>query len=67
MIKRYYQTVCCEKRELLKYSRDQKFLIIMDVFTGQMTTEVIDAYEKANMLKVNVQAKMIKYIINHST
>jgi len=33
----------------------------MDVFTGQMTTEVINAYEKANILIVNVPANMTKY------
>ena len=33
----------------------------MDVFTGQMTTEVINAYNKANILIVNVPANMTKY------
>lgn len=33
----------------------------MYVFTGQMTTEVINAYDKANILIVNVPAIMTKY------
>ena len=33
----------------------------MDVFTGQMTTEVINACDKANILIVNVPANMTKY------
>ena len=33
----------------------------MDVFTGQMTAEVLNAYEKANILIINVPANMTKY------
>ena len=50
-----------KKRELLKCPGDQKVLVIMDVFTDQMTTEVINAYEKANILIVNVPANTTKY------
>ena len=33
----------------------------MDVFAGQMTTEVLNAYEEANILIVNIPANMTKY------
>ena len=33
-----------KQRELLKCQIDQKALVIMDVFTGQMTAEVLNAY-----------------------
>ena len=45
----------------VKCAADQKVLVIMDVFTGQMTTEVINAYKKANILIVKVPANMTKY------
>ena len=32
----------------------------MDVFTGQMTAEVLNAYEEANILIINVPANMTK-------
>ena len=50
-----------KKRKSLKCAADQKVLVIMDVFTGQMTKEVINAYEKANILIVNIPANMTKY------
>ena len=33
----------------------------MDVFTGQVTAEVLNAYEEANILIINVPANMTKY------
>ena len=33
----------------------------MDVFTGQMNAEVLNAYEEANILIINVPANMTKY------
>ena len=50
-----------KQRELLKCQVDQKALVIMDVFTGQMTAEVLNAYEEANILIINVPANMMKY------
>ena len=50
-----------KQRELLKCQVDQKALVIMDVFTGQMTAEVLNAYEEANILIINVPANMTKY------
>ena len=44
-------------RELLKCSVDQKALVIMDVFTGQMTTAVLDAFKEADIYIVNGYAK----------
>lgn len=37
------------QQQLLKVSTDQNFLIIMDVFTGQMTTDIYDAFKEANI------------------
>ena len=50
-----------KQRELLKCQVDQKALVVMDVFTGQMTTEVLNAYEEANIVIINVPANMTKY------
>ena len=50
-----------KQRELLKCQVDQKALVIMDVFTGQMTVEMHNAYEEANILIINVPANMTKY------
>ena len=50
-----------KQRELLKYQVDQEALVIMDVFTGQMTAEVLNAYEEANILIINVPPNMTKY------
>ena len=50
-----------EQRKLLKCQVDQKALVIMDVFTGQMTAEVLNAYEEANILIINFPANMTKY------
>ena len=53
---------CVEKqRELLKCSVDQKALVIMDVFTGQMTPAVLDAFKEENICIVNVPANMTKF------
>ena len=50
-----------KQRELLKCQVDQKTLVIMDVFAGQLTAEVLNAYEEANILIINVPANMTKY------
>ena len=39
-----------KQSEPLKCQVDQKALVIMDIFTGQMTAEVLNAYEEANIL-----------------
>lgn len=41
-----------------KLSLDQKALVIMDVFTGQMTKEVLDLYKKENIEITCVPANM---------
>ena len=46
-----------KQRELLTCQVDQKALVIMDVFTGQM----LNAYEEANILIINVPTNMTKY------
>ena len=50
-----------KKRETLECPVDQKVLVIMDVFTGQTTSEVLNAYEKENILIVNVPPNMTKF------
>ena len=50
-----------KQRELLKCQVDQKALVIMDVFTGKMTVEGLNAYEEANILIINFPANMTKY------
>ena len=37
------------QQQLLKVSTDQNVLIIMDVFTGQMTADIYDAFKEANI------------------
>ena len=55
-------TPCVVKqRQLLKGQVDEKALVIIDVFTGQMTVEVLNTYEEANILIINVPANMTKY------
>ena len=55
-------TPCVVKqRQLLKGQVDQKALIIIDVFTGQMTVDVLNTYGEANILIINVPANMTKY------
>ena len=49
------------QRQLLKLSTNQKALVIMDVFTGQMTTAVLEAFKEANVCIVNVPANMTKF------
>ena len=49
------------QRQLLKLSTNQKALVIMDVFTGQMMTAVLEAFKEANVCIVNVPANMTKF------
>ena len=50
-----------DQRSKLGLPENQKALIIMDVFTGQTTADVIDCYKKNNMCVVYVPANMTKY------
>ena len=50
-----------KQRQLLKRSTDQKALVIMDVFTGQTTTVVLEAFKEADICIVNVPANMTKF------
>ena len=51
-----------EKERLnLNLPKDQKALMIMDVFTGQMTEQVTKQYQDNNILVVNVPRNMTKY------
>ena len=36
-------------------------IVIMDVFTGQMTTAVLDAFKEGNICIANVPANMLKF------
>ena len=40
---------------------DQKALIVMDVFTGQTTSPVVESYKENNICIVKVPANMTKY------
>ena len=50
-----------EKTKKLGLEISHKGLLIMDVFTGQMTTEVLDVITKNNIVVVNVPANMTKF------
>ena len=50
-----------EERSKCNLPDNQKALMIMDVFTGQMTAEVLRRYEENNILIVNVPRNMTKY------
>ena len=41
--------------------QDQKPVVIMDIFTGKMTSKVLDSYMSHNIYVINVPANMIKY------
>ena len=45
----------------IKIAKKQKALIVMDVFTGQMTEDVVKRYQDNNILIVNVPRNMAKY------
>ena len=49
------------EREAKGLSADQKALVIMDVFTGQMTPEVLQLLQENNILVTNVPANMTKF------
>ena len=50
-----------KKRQDLGLNVDHKALIIFDIFTGQMTTEVKEVIETHNLIVVNVPGNMTKY------
>ena len=53
---------CFTKKRLdLDLTADQKGLLIFDVFTGQMTSDVKEVIEKHNFIVVNVPGNMRKY------
>ena len=45
----------------LKLPKEQKALMVIDVFTGQMTEDVVKKYQDNNILIVNVPKKGTKY------
>ena len=49
------------KRCQLKLPKEQKALMVMDIFTGQMTEDVVNQYQDNNILIVNVSRNMTKY------
>ena len=50
-----------EERKKLGLKISHKGLLIMDVFTGHMTTEVLDVITKNSIVVVNVPANMTKF------
>ena len=49
------------KRRDLDFTPIQKGLLIFDVFTGQMTSDVKEVIEKHSFIVVNVLGNMTKY------
>ena len=45
----------------IKIAKKQKALIVMDVFTGQMTEDAVKRYQDNNILIVNIPSNMTKY------
>ena len=45
----------------IKIAKKQKALIVMDVFTGQMTEDAVKRYQDNNILIVNIPRNMTKY------
>ena len=45
-----------KQRSIEGLDQDRKALVIMDVFTGQMTSEVLDNYKSHNICVFNVPA-----------
>ena len=45
-------------RYQLKLPKEQKALMVMDVFTGQMTEDVVKKYQDNSILIVNVPRNM---------
>ena len=45
----------------LKFPKEQKTLMVMDVITGQMTEDVLKQYQDDNILIVNVPRNMTKH------
>ena len=50
-----------KQRSMEGLDQDQKALAIMNVFTGQITSEVLNSYKSYNTCVVNVPAIMTKY------
>lgn len=50
-----------DERSRLELPKEQKALMIMDAFTGQMTEDVVTQYHSNNILIVNVPKNMTKY------
>ena len=50
-----------KEREAKGLGEDQKALVVMDVFTGQMTSEVRDVLRENNILVTNVPANMTRF------
>ena len=49
------------ERSRLELPKEQKALMVMDAFTGQMTEDVVKQYQNNNILIVNVPKNMTKY------
>ena len=50
-----------KERSESKLLNDQKALMVMDIFTGQMTPQKIQHYPQSDILIVNVPRNMTKY------
>ena len=50
-----------KQRSIEGLDQDQKALVIMDVFTEQMTSEVLDSYKSHNICVISVPTNMTKH------
>ena len=50
-----------KQKQILKCCADQEALAIVDAFTDQVTTAVLDAFKEANVSIVSVPANMTKF------
>ena len=49
-----------KQRSMEGLDESQRNLVIMDVFTGQKTPEILDSYKVYNICVINVPANMTK-------
>ena len=61
VLERDHHTLRSEIRRALNVPGRSEALVIMDVFTGQMTTEVLNPQEEGNVLNINFPANMTKF------
>ena len=57
---------CFQKqRSIERLDESQEALVIMGLFTGQITPDIPDSYKAYNICVINVPANMAKIFPNH--